>query len=120
MLHGSIILLLLTTGVSTKGGKGGGGRGSSSGRGGSRGSYSSSRSGSFAYSGTGFHGDLTSVRSTSISSYHGSTVHVWYFRGGGSGTKSNEPIINSSLIYNSIFTKESFSGTFKQFTGTEA
>ncbi|GMT11191.1 hypothetical protein PFISCL1PPCAC_2488, partial [Pristionchus fissidentatus] len=42
-----------------------------------------------------------------------------YFRGGGSGKESSEPLINSSVIYNSIFTKESFSATFTRFAGTE-
>ncbi|GMT11185.1 hypothetical protein PFISCL1PPCAC_2482, partial [Pristionchus fissidentatus] len=88
------------------------------------GSHSSSRSdgktgSSFAHSNTG---NTPLVKSTSISSYHGSSVDAWHFRGDGdSGKKSTElPIkINSSHIYNSIITKDSFSSTFKSFTGTE-
>ncbi|GMT11189.1 hypothetical protein PFISCL1PPCAC_2486, partial [Pristionchus fissidentatus] len=41
------------------------------------------------------------------------------FRGGGRGQESSEPLINSSLVYNSIFAKDSFPRTFASFSGTE-
>ncbi|GMT11190.1 hypothetical protein PFISCL1PPCAC_2487, partial [Pristionchus fissidentatus] len=46
-------------------------------------------------------------------------ILIKYFRVGGSGKESDEPLINSSVIYNSIFTKESFSSIFTPFAGSE-
>ncbi|GMS79763.1 hypothetical protein PENTCL1PPCAC_1938, partial [Pristionchus entomophagus] len=39
------------------------------------------------------------------------------FRGSGSGKKLDEPLVNSSVIYNSLFNKDAFSSIFTQWTG---
>ncbi|GMR49913.1 hypothetical protein PMAYCL1PPCAC_20108, partial [Pristionchus mayeri] len=70
-------------------------------------------------SGTGYYGDTSAVKSTSMNRYAGgyATVNVWYFRGGGAGKESDEPLINSSTIYNSLFNKDAFASTFTPWTG---
>ncbi|GMT11186.1 hypothetical protein PFISCL1PPCAC_2483, partial [Pristionchus fissidentatus] len=70
------------------------------------------------FAGTGFYGDRSSVRATSLSARPGSTIKVRWFRGSGTGKESEVPLINSSHIYN-VFKKESFSALFRSFIESE-
>ncbi|GMR37689.1 hypothetical protein PMAYCL1PPCAC_07884 [Pristionchus mayeri] len=60
--------------------------------------------------------DKHHVKSTSLrrSNESGATVHISSFRGGGSAQESDEPLVNSSVIYYSLFDQKSFTAVFKQ------